>query len=268
MVGLHFPHLSASHRTSESISYKLFTICFIVCYKTVHTPGDRSHTGCVIKYSPNMIRKTPLSTGNIYHVFNKGVNKQKIFNNENDYQRFYYAAIHYKTKSTRFSYEKRLKINHTPGVIQTLTAPRVQVIAYCFMQNHFHFLIKQLIDGGISSYIQRLTNGYSRYVNIKYKREGPLFQSRFKNVLIETDEQLVHVSRYIHLNPVVSNLVSNIRGYKWSSYLNYIDNNKDELCELDLVKAYFKSGDEYENFVLDNIGYGKELEKIKHQIIE
>lgn len=70
------------------------------------------------------------------------------------------------------------------------------------MPNHFHFLIEQTADKGIASHMQRFINSYAHYVNIKYKRVGPLFQGLFKGVLIESDEQFLHVSRYIHLNPL------------------------------------------------------------------
>ncbi len=83
----------------------------------------------------------------------------------------------------------------------------VEVVAYCLMPNHFHLLVKQVSEGGISKYLRQAINSYAKYFNTKYKRVGSLFQDMFRAVHIETDEQFIHVSRYIHLNPLVSYLV-------------------------------------------------------------
>lgn len=216
------------------------------------------------------MRKVPLTTNEIYHIFNRGVNKDKIFFSEKDYKRFYLAAIHYKTKSTKFSYETNDPVSSASGDVSSASGKfkdkeaKVQIFAYSLMPNHFHFLVKQLVDGGITSYLRHLANSYSHYVNIKYKRVGPLFQGRFRNVLIESQEQLIHVSRYIHLNPLVSGLVSNLKDYQWSSYLAYIGEANDELGDTRPILEDFRSKRDYERFVLDQVDYGRALEQIKH----
>jgi len=217
------------------------------------------------------MRKVPLVTDQIYHIFNRGVNKGNIFLSDVDYERFLSAALHYKSKTTKFSYEKILSSNDPVSLAVSLAAedkPRIQVIAYCLMPNHFHFLIKQLEEAGITSFIRKLSNSYAHFINVKYKRVGPLFQGRFKNVLIESDDQLIHTSRYIHLNPLVSDLVTQLKDYKWSSYLDYISRNKTKLCDPDPVINQFKSIEEYEEFVLDQEDYGRKLEKIKHIMMD
>lgn len=87
-------------------------------------------------------------------------------------------------------------------------------------------------------------------------------------MLIESDEQLIHVSRYIHLNPLVSNLVSGLKDYHWSSYLSYVGNFDDRLCDPKLILGFFKSREDYEKFVLDQADYGRTLEQIKHLALE
>jgi len=212
-----------------------------------------------------MFRKDIITTNFYYHIFNRGVNKNKIFFDEADYSRFLETAIHYKSSIRQFSHSKRYNHPDTGSGQDT----KVQVFAYCLMPNHFHFLIKQLADDSITSYMQHLSNSYSHYIHTKYKRTGPLFEGRFKNRLIETDEQLVHVSRYIHLNPLVSNLVDNLIRYKWSSYYSYITSSKDELIsDFNLILGHFRSRKDYEQFVLDQSDYGKELEKIKHLVMD
>lgn len=208
------------------------------------------------------MRKVPIVTGQIYHVFNRGVNRGDIFFSPRDYRRFLETAIHYKTKSSKFTLRNYLGDPVSPG------GAGVEILAYCLMPNHFHFLIKQLVDGGITWYMQHLSNSYSHYINTKYKRTGPLFGSRFKNVLVETDEQLLHVSRYIHLNPLVSNLETDLQKYPWSSYLSYFDWGGNELINSNIILSYFNSPEEYHKFVLDQADYGRELEKIKHLTID
>ncbi len=107
-------------------------------------------------------------------------------------------------------------------------------------------------------------NSYVHYVNVKHKRIGPLFQGRFKSVLIESDEQLLHVSRYIHLNPLVSGLVSGLDNYLWSSYLAYIENREDGLSNPDLILSNFKTREDYKQFLLDQENYARSLEQLKH----
>lgn len=138
------------------------------------------------------------------------------------------------------------------------------------MPNHFHFLLKQKIDHGISNFISNFTNSYTKYFNTKYDRVGPLFQGLFKAVLVESEEQLIHLSRYIHLNPVTSSLVKpeDLQNYYWSSYPEYVDLLEDSLTNKHLILDFFPSIDKYKEFVLDQVDYAKKLEFIKHLILD
>ena len=211
------------------------------------------------------MRKTPLITDHIYHIFNRGVNKGDIFFNDGDYYRFYLAAVHYTIKTTKFSYERSPTVINDTG---SLNQPRVEILAYCLMPNHFHFLIKQSVDNGITSYMRQLTNSYSHYANIKYKRVGPLFGSRFKNVLIETEEQLIHVSRYIHLNPLILGLVPNLNNYRWSSYLDFLNEDENRFLNRESILEHFKNPQDYQKFVLDQADYARKLDRLKHLMVD
>ena len=136
------------------------------------------------------------------------------------------------------------------------------------MPNHFHLLLKQLNDGGVQEFIRKVSNSYSKYFNTKNKRVGPLFQGEFKAVTIESDEQLLHVSRYIHLNPYVSGLVKDLKDFRYSSYLDFIGLRNDTLCNKKVILSFFKSSKEYKDFVSDQKSYGIELERIKHLLID
>src|SRR3990167_5879702 len=154
-------------------------------------------------------RVTPLSTDEFYHIYNRGSEKRDVFTQQKDYKRFvktffYYQFLDPKPSFSKFS-TSELNI-HKPN----LTNKLVEIICYCLMPNHFHFLIRQLKDNGISIFMSQLSNSYTKYFNTKYNRVGALFQGTFKAVLVESDEQLLHLSRYIHLNPIVSGLVKDL----------------------------------------------------------
>ena len=136
------------------------------------------------------------------------------------------------------------------------------------MPNHFHLLVKQLKEGGISEFMRRFILSYNKYRNIKYSRQGSLFNGPFRAVHIETDEQLIHVSRYIHLNPLVSLLVRDLKLYPWSSYNKYIAESQNDPLSKEEILGFFKSPEDYEKFVLEQADYGKTLEIIKHATID
>lgn len=168
-------------------------------------------------------------------------------------------------KNSKFSYDKQNFNNNDPvSSASLILKSKVEILAYCLMPNHYHFLIKQLNDNGITSFMRHFMNSYAHYVNVKYKRVGPLFQGRFKNVLIESDEQLLHVSRYIHLNPLVSGLIDDLNDYPWSSYFTYVQNKQDGLSSPDLILSNFKTKENYKEFLLDQEDYARSLEKMKH----
>jgi putative transposase len=116
--------------------------------------------------------------------------------------------------------------------------------------------------------MRRLTNSYTRFFNTKGKRNGPIFQGAFKAVHVSNDEQLVHVSRYLHINPVVSYVIDEVDmwDYPWTSLPEYIGDPK--LVDPLTVLSHFSSKNDYRSFVSDQIGYGKSLESIKHLAIE
>ncbi len=136
------------------------------------------------------------------------------------------------------------------------------------MPNHFHLLIKQVNEGSVTEFISKLSNSYTKYYNTKYKRVGPLFQGEFKAEVMENDEQLIHVSRYIHLNPLVSYLIKDLKHFEWSSYKEYLSKSSNSLCDKEKILGYFKNSRGYEQFVMDQAGYATELELIKRQLID
>lgn len=210
-------------------------------------------------------RVIPFVSGGYYHLYNRGLSKQSIFNNSRNYLRFKRTFLYYQIQNPKpkFSLYRQSKIFPIDP-----SKKLVDIVCYCLMPNHFHLLVKQLADGGISEFIRRFIHSYVKYWNIKYAHQGPLFEGIFKAVYIETDEQLLHLSRYIHLNPLVSNLVKNLKFYHWSSYNDYIGPSDNLEIVKDPVLSFFKSPKEYEQFVLDQASYGGTLELLKHSTLD
>ena len=113
---------------------------------------------------------------------------------------------------------------------------------------------------------EKVLKSYSKYFNKKYKRKGPLWETRFKNVHVDTDEQLLHLTRYIHLNPVTALLVKKPEDWNFSSYKEYLRESPRKICEFEEFIPIEKN--EYKLFVEERIDYQKELAKIKHLLLE
>lgn len=132
------------------------------------------------------------------------------------------------------------------------------------MPNHFHILLRQLRDDGVREFISKVSNSYTKYLNTKYGRSGPLLQGEFKAVSIETDEQLLHVSRYIHLNPFVAKLVNKHEDYNYSSYPIFTGLYTDNRCNPEPILEMIGGTEKYKDFVTGHEDYARELSQLKH----
>lgn len=220
-------------------------------------------------------RFTPLVTDQYYHIFNRGVNKQPIFQGVRDYKRsldildFY--SFNPKLRFSKFLLLSQEEKSNFMDGLHKVNDKLVDIICFCLMPNHFHLLLNQLKDNGISKFMANLQNSFTRYFNTKHERIGPLLQGQFKAVLIEDDNQLLHVSRYIHLNPYSSYVVKDKEGlieYKWSSFPEYLGMVSSEICNKQIILSQFKNVEDYKEFVLDQADYQRNLEEIKHLILE
>ncbi len=181
----------------------------------------------------------PFAKDHYYHIFNRGCNRQNIFFSDRNYL--------YLLRKIKASYEKY----------------GVGMVAYCLMPNHYHFLLQQKTDRPLSDWIQYLFNGYTQAINKERNRSGTLFQGRARHVLLETDEQLIHVARYIHVNPVAAGLASRPEEWIWSNYLEWIDERPGTLIMRELVKSYFSTPEHYREFVADYVAEKAADEKFK-----
>ena len=140
-----------------------------------------------------------------YHIYNRGVDKRAIVMDIYDSERFVQSMIDFNSTETIGSvYEYSFVKEKYENKDDTL----VEIIAYCLNPNHFHLLLKQVVDNGISKYMHRLSTGYTNYFNLRYKRSGSLFQGKYKFKHIEDNDYLLHLSAYVNLNYKVHQLGS------------------------------------------------------------
>lgn len=213
-----------------------------------------------------------LDTSNVFylaamrflHLYNRGVDKRVIFTNETDYRRFEETIrIARLSHSPKLSWIKEqsqlgnLSQKDLLGLEESYGPPLINIHAYTLMPNHFHIQAEEMVKYGAQKFIQRLGNGYTKYFNAKYERCGHLLESKFKYVVIETEEQFMHLARYIHTNPSNSskpNLTpEQLKHYPWSSLSDYRGLKKHPFCEISKVMSYFKSADDFWEFTKSGI---------------
>jgi putative transposase len=181
----------------------------------------------------------------IYHAYNRGVEKRIIFEDDRDYKVF---LKYLKEALSTPPDPKLLKIVVPLKGASFKGVPRqpknflkeIDLLAFCLMPNHFHLLLKQVDPESMESFMRSVITRYSMYFNKKYKRVGKLFQGHYKACLVNDDEYLLHLSRYIHLNPLEfgNNIANN-----YSSYQNYLGLAKTKWVKPELILSYFDKSD-------------------------
>ncbi len=205
----------------------------------------------------------PLAPQEIYHVYNRGTEKRTIFTTKKDWDRFV-ALLHLcnGTKAIRMhdlqgkTFEELLE--------QDRGEPLVDIGAYCLMPNHFHLLLKQRANNGISKFMQKLITGYTMYFNKKNERSGALFQGKYKSKHAGEDRYLKYLMAYIHLNPNKSARSNLANPAKYSSYADYAGGNRPEgaLLGKDAFPLYFPTPADFKKDMRDWLTYRKEFERV------
>ncbi|MDP2922405.1 MAG: transposase [Candidatus Omnitrophota bacterium] len=217
------------------------------------------------------MRKDLLVVGEVYHIFTRSIADFKIFNNDDEFSRMLGVIKYYQCEkpAVKFSRFITLEENMQNNIRKDLSSEKeklVTIIAYCLMPTHLHLILKQLKQNGISIFMSNILNSYTRYFNTKHKRKGPLWEARFKSVLVEKDEYLSHLTRYIHLNPVTASLIDKPEDWFASSYREYIEKNAEKICQYDDVLQ--ANPISYKQFVDNRISYQRELAKIKQYLFD
>lgn len=217
-------------------------------------------------------RKTPLVNDKIYHIYNKSIAGYKIFSSNKNYERMLKSIVFHMIENPPSKFHLFLKLKKKPSVIDLVKSNKseriVRLVAYCFMPTHYHIIVQQLKNGGISRYAYLIQKSYSEFFNIKYKRKGPLWEGRFQNALVGEEEYFLHLTRYIHLNPTTAGLIEKPEDWKYSSYKEYLNLIPEDKKVCDYSNFFNMGSSSYKEFANDRVGYQKELAKIKHLILE
>ena len=215
-----------------------------------------------------MARTFSFVPGEFYHIYNRGTDKRKIFMSRSDRNRFLallYLANQDDPVDLKLQGPTLLEITERTGT------PLVEIVAYCLMPNHFHLLIRELEEGGISKFMQKLTTGYTMYFNKWNERNGALFQGRFKATHVADDRYLRYLISYIHLNPIKliepkwkevgitdkTYAEHYLENYVESSYLDYLGKRRLEgmILAREALPEYFSSGADFKTFVTEWLTY-------------
>lgn len=219
------------------------------------------------------------SKNGYYHIYNRGVEKRLIFLDKQDYAVFSNYLKEYLLPKNEKILREQLSNSETPyrekdKILKLLRLNNfygeIILLSYCLMPNHFHFFIKQKSPISIDKFMQSLATRYTMYFNRKYKRVGSLYQDTYKAVLIETDEQFLYLSKYIHKQALVHQLPRSqgrtLRGWeRSSSYLEYLEERKTEWVHPEEVLSYFSKTNPkltYKAFVEENDDFSVIEDKI------
>ncbi|MEA3463675.1 MAG: transposase [Patescibacteria group bacterium] len=192
------------------------------------------------------MRKIKFQNNYYYHIYNRGVDKRDVFMDEKDFVRFIRSIREFNTINPIGSLYQKEK--HSGSTASEAVEPLVEIITYCLNPNHYHLILKQLTENGISEFIRRLSGGYTWYFNFKNNRSGTLFQGKFKSIHINTDSYLLWLSGYINGNPEIHK-IAKAENYKWSSYPDYLGKRDGTLCNKNIILKDFKNIQEYKNLV-------------------
>ncbi|MBU1071259.1 transposase [Patescibacteria group bacterium] len=204
--------------------------------------------------------------GGVYHVYNRGVLKQDIFLDDHDYCAFLSLLKYYLSPVLPTSHNREHPFQKS-GYVK-LIRPRplaninkeVELLCYCLMPNHFHLLLRQITVDGMQKLMRRISTTYAMGFNKRYKKSGYVFQGRYKAALIDMDEYLLHVSRYIHLNPVKLELTRTVpvSEYPYSSYAYYLRKKSARWLKPELILDHFKH-QSYRSFIDDYQGISENI---------
>jgi len=218
-------------------------------------------------------RNELLVNDELYHVLNRSIANDEVFRGKRQLDRALELVDYYRySQSLRFSKFKTMTFEEKKKYTRQFkkSKPLVEIYAFAFMPNHYHILLKQIRDRGISTFISNFQNSFAKYFNTKFDRNGGLFQRPFKAKRIISDEILLHISRYIHLNPITSYLVEykDHESYPWTSYLNYLGKRNNDYVNTDYLLRLMGSTKSYEDFVSNQVDYQRALQLIKNYQLE
>lgn len=205
------------------------------------------------------MRNIKIAPGEYYHVFNRGMSKQTIFHDNSDRVRFLFLILYFQSPIVLQNIGRSIKsfvqhrvFNIYQEVLQKIIKGKfVELTSFCLMPNHFHLIVKEVEENGMARYMQRVLNSYTKYYNTKYNKSGHLFQGPYKAVHVKDNNQLLHLSSYVHRNPrELKEWFNKENSYEWSSYMDFINTNRfEKLLVFEIIQEQFKDTNEYDQFV-------------------
>lgn len=205
------------------------------------------------------MRNVVITLGEYYHIYNRGNHKQPLFLEEKDWARFLFLIIYLQSPKTFFNishytanFVKHSVFNISKKTKNEIIMTRyVELVSFTLMPNHFHLILKETKEEGISKYMQRILNAYTKYFNTKYEKSGHLFQGPYQAVHIKSNEQLLYLSSYVHRNQrELATWKEKEHRFPWSSYRDYIGKNRwGGLLKNEIVSDQFSNKKEYRHFV-------------------
>mgnify|MGYP001583263844 CR=1 FL=1 len=240
------------------------------------------------------MRKITFLPGNIYHIYNRGVEKRNVFINDNDRWRFLQGLFLFNDINTSSKLLWELERLHGAANFKTLKEyfsenknkyrePLIRIMADCLMPNHYHLLIEELKEGGITKFMHKFGTGYTMYFNKKYDRVGSLFQGPFKAVPVEEETHLEYLLVYVNvINPgqlIESNLkeegiknkkeiMNFAKSYLWSTHKEYLQTRDSIIIDKGLLGEIFPDGKKYEEFVESVLSEMEKFNNISHLFLE
>jgi len=209
------------------------------------------------------MRKVELKNEEIYHIYNRGVDKREVFLDRYDYLRFLKSLQEFNRKDAIGSIYEQSFCRESP--LGDRVPKLVEIVTYCLNPNHYHLVLKQITERGIEKFMHKVGSGYSSYFNNKYKRSGVLFQGAFKAINIDSNEYLLYLSVYVNKNKF-------IHGYKnefnFSSLDEYLGKNKFNFCQKDVILKQFRSKKEYGEYLKINAKHLKEKKELARYLME
>lgn len=199
--------------------------------------------------------------GEYYHIYNRGVEKIDVFHGERDYRRFLKSLAEFNTHEPAYKIDRANRKG-----LNIYKKPYIEIVAYCLNPNHFHLLLKQVAESGISEFMRKLGTGYTMYFNKKYERAGALFQGKFKFTHIENNAQLLYVSAYVNCNSEIHG-IEKAEKYRWCSFREYLSREKI-LCNKKIILSQFENAEEYKNFCKENASAIKERREFENLSLE
>ncbi|HDH07675.1 MAG TPA: hypothetical protein ENG89_01500 [Candidatus Moranbacteria bacterium] len=225
------------------------------------------------------MRKISFANGEYYHIYNRGVDKRRIFSDKKDYQRFLLSIdlLNDNKDGLMENWRNLIKVNPKARLSERVSErvlkiagkrkPLVEFVAYCINPNHYHFILKQVTEKGIERFMHKLGTSYTKYFNKKNKRSGVLFQGKFKATHIDSNEYLLYLSAYVNNNYFIHGYSQKDREY--SSREEYKTKNKKGFCNKQPILSQFgkKIGD-YGDFMKKNSLYMRKKKELEKYLIE